>query len=187
MARLFIALALAKQQKDEVVNYQEQLKSFMEGIRWVKPEGLHLTLKFLGETDESRIEQIKIAMDEAAASLWPLRMTFGSTGIFPSPRKARILWIGLQEGGQTVWELALKNDKLLASYDFEPEKRNFKPHLTIGRVRTALSREAAERYLNFGSTFATSSNTVKEMILYESRLSPRGATYYVLHRAPFAC
>jgi len=185
LARLFIALELSEQQKSEVNDLQEKIKSYMEGVRWVKPEGLHLTLKFLGETDESRVDQIKIAMDETAASINQFNIVYGKSGVFPSPRKARVIWVGLREGDEAVRVLAARIDKALVRIGFEPEKRNFTPHLTIGRVRGSLPERIVHRYIEEENSFTTAAYTITGATLFESKLSPQGATYIVRYRAEF--
>lgn len=183
MARLFIAIDLSDQQKNEVAAFQEKIKGYMDGIRWVKPEGLHLTLKFLGETEETRIEQIKKGLDEAVSAVKRFDITCGKSGVFPSPRKARVIWIGLREGNEEVRNLAARVDRSLTAIGFEPEKRSYTPHLTIGRVRGSIPGKVIHLYLEQEASFSTSSSTIDGITLYESKLSPQGATYIVRHRA----
>ncbi len=186
MARLFVALELSNQQKSEISAFQGTIKQYMDGVRWVKPEALHLTLKFLGETEESCIEEIAAALDEIAASMNPFDVIYGESGVFPSPRKARVIWVGLREGNEAVRDLASRVDRALNRIGFEPEKRSYTPHLTIGRVKKSLPEKVVHRYLEQGNTFTTAGYTIKSAVLYESKLSPRGATYVVRHRADFS-
>lgn len=186
MARLFVALELSEQQKSEVNAFQETIKQFMTGVRWVKPEALHMTLKFLGETDESRIEEIAAALDETAAAINPFDIVYGESGVFPSPGKARVIWVGLREGSEAVRELASKVDSSLSKIGFEPEKRSYTPHLTIGRVRSSLPEKVVSRYLEEGTNFTSAACTIKSTTLFESKLSPQGATYIVRHKALFS-
>jgi len=186
LARLFIALELSEQQKSEVDAFQGTVKQYMEGVRWVKPEALHMTLKFLGETGESRIEEIAKTLDETAATITPFAVVYGKSGVFPSPRKARVIWVGLREGNAAVSELASKVDRSLNRIGFDPEKRSYTPHLTIGRVKGSLPEKAVYRYIEEGSNFTTAAWTIKSATLFESKLSPRGATYIARHRAVFS-
>ncbi len=186
MTRLFIALELSEQQKNEVNRLQEKIKTYMEGVRWVKPEGLHLTLKFLGETDENCLDQIKKAMDENTALLKQFEVAYGQGGVFPSPRKARVIWIGLKKGSEEVSELAGGMEKALSRLGFEPERRSYSPHLTIGRARSPLPENIVRRYLDRENNFSTTASTIQGATLFESKLSPRGATYIVRYRSGFA-
>lgn len=185
MARLFIALELSEQQKKEVSAFQEKIKDYLDGIRWVKPEGLHLTLKFLGETEPGRIDRIKQAMDDTVSVTKRFDIIYGKSGLFPSPGKTRILWIGLRKGDREAGELADRLDRELSRAGFEPEKRSFKAHLTLGRVRNSLSEAAAKRYLNQESSFTTTARTIDGITLFESSLSSRGASYSILYQAKF--
>ncbi len=185
MARLFIALELTEEQKREVGALQEKLQTYMEGVRWVKPQGLHLTLKFLGETDEARLDHIKQAMDESAASIKQFAVVYGQSGVFPSPRKARIIWVGLREGYEAVCDVATGMEKALARCGFEPEKRKFTPHLTIGRARNPLPENIARLYMDREKSFTTAACVIRGATLFESKLSPQGATYLVRYRSAF--
>ncbi len=183
MARLFIAINLSDQQKNEIAAFQEKIKGYMEGIRWVKPEGLHLTLKFLGETEETRIEQIIKGLDEAVSAVNRFDIICGKSGVFPSPRKARVIWIGLRKGNEEVSNLAARVDRSLTAIGFEPEKRSYTPHLTIARARGSITGKVIPLYLEQEASFCTSPSTIDGITLYESKLSPQGATYIVRHKA----
>lgn len=182
MARLFIAIALSEQQKTELGALQQKIKGYLDGVRWVRPEGLHLTLKFLGETDPGRFEAVKAAMEETGSSAGSFVVTYGQSGVFPSPQRARVVWIGLTKGETAVRELAVKLDRALKRRGFKPEKRSFKPHLTIGRIRDTLAREKVQQFIEREGSFETGSSRVEEIILFESKLSPQGASYQVRHR-----
>lgn len=186
MVRLFVALELSEQQKSEVNEFQRKIKQFMTGVRWVKPEALHMTLKFLGETEESRIEEIAAALDEITAAIKAFDVVYGESGVFPSPRKARVIWVGLREGSEAVRELASKVDMSLNGIGFEPERRSYTPHLTIGRVRSSLPEKVVYRCLEEGASFTSDRCTITSTTLFESKLSPQGATYISRHRALFS-
>jgi len=185
LARLFVAIELSKKQKQEVYSLQQKLREYLEGVRWVRPEGLHLTLKFLGETDLSWIEPIKKAMDRAAADTSSIKIIYGSSGVFPSPKKARVLWIGLREGAEALQSLAENLDQILAKSGFMPEKRKFHPHLTIGRLRSSVPEKMIRRFLEEESNFQTTMLDAKQAVLFESRLHPDGALYTPLYKVEF--
>jgi len=120
MIRLFIALELSKNQKKEVGGFQETAKKHLSNVRWVKPDNIHLTLKFLGETSEERVEAIKGAIDNASAGFKPFLTRFAGSGVFPSEQKARVLWIGINEGKDRVCDLAEKVEEENAVVDIDP-------------------------------------------------------------------
>ncbi len=186
MARLFIALELSEAQKKEINALQEKIKTYLDGIRWVKPEGLHLTLKFLGETEEERIASIKQALDNASSTINSFEIAYGKSGVFPSPKKARVFWVGLTAGLETVSSLAAEIERSMSFCGFAPEKRKFAPHLTIGRARGLLQEDLIRRFLNEERAFKTTSCLIKKVLLFESELTPRGAIYTVRHKALFS-
>ncbi len=183
MARLFIALELSEEQKKEINALQEKIKAYLGGIRWVKPEGLHLTLKFLGETEEERIASIKQTLDNVSSTIKSFEIAYGKTGVFPSPKKARVFWVGLTAGSETVSSLAAEIERSMSFSGFAPEKRKFTPHLTIGRARGSLQEGQIRRFIDEERTFKTTSCRIKKVLLYESELTPRGAIYTVRHKA----
>ena len=185
MARLFIALELSKEQKLEISALQKKSKAYLDGVRWVKPEGLHLTLKFLGETDADKIAPVKKALDQVSSTVTGFEIAYGKSGVFPSPKKARVFWVGLRAGVEAVSALAAKIEPAMSLCGFAPEKRQFTPHLTIGRARGLVKEDLARRFLDEERTFITTPYLVKKVILYESKLTPRGAIYTVRHQALF--
>jgi len=185
LLRLFIAVELTEEQKHQLSALQNKIKGYLDGMRRVRPEGMHLTLKFLGDIEEERTALIQKAMDKTAEEVKPFNIQFGSCGVFPSPKKARVLWIGLKEGEAPVRELAGKLETNLADYGFEKDKRSYHPHLTIGRLRNTVQQEMINRFLDQENIFETSAAGVDEVILYQSCLSSRGAVHTAIHRAAF--
>lgn len=185
MARLFIAISLTEKQKDELAALQQRVRDYLDGVSWVKPAGMHLTLKYLGETDLSRVELIGKVMDDKAAIMPAFDTVYGKSGVFPSTRRARVIWTGLLAGIEQVQNLAGSIDRSLAKKGFSAERRAFTPHLTIGRLRRPVEESRVKRFLEEESSFKSSSATVKEITLYESELNPRGAIYTVLYRSSF--
>lgn len=115
------------------------------GVRWVRPENIHLTLKFLGEIPEESTPQIDAALSEIARARSPFHIQPEGLGAFPSPQRARILWAGVGAGSTDLEELAATVDEALSSLGFEREQRSFRAHLTLGRARGRPARlEVAE-------------------------------------------
>jgi len=179
--RLFVALEVTERQKREICALQQDVKKYIKEARPVKPAGLHLTLKFLGETGETKVEKIKKAINEAAEPLSPFQLKYGGCGVFPSPGKARILWVGLKEGTEETCLLASRMEKKLASIGYEKEKRRYRPHLTIARFRDRVAGGHVRQFLEEQSCFESSAAQVNRVVLYESRLAPAGAEYTELY------
>lgn len=185
MMRLFIAIDPSAEQRDTLSALQQRLSGFLGGIRWTRPEGLHLTLKFLGEQEEELLPAIIAAMQEAASLASSFNLQFGQTGVFPSPQRARVIWTGVRTGSAEVIELASFLEKSLEKRGFPVEDRPFRVHLTLGRARRPLPEEQVRYLLKTESSFTTVSAMVRSMRLYKSILSPQGAQYTVLKEILF--
>ncbi len=181
MVRLFIALELSKLQKKEVGEFQKNVKRHLDNARWVKPDNIHLTLKFLGETEADKVEPIKEAIDEVCPGFKPFTIRYGESGVFPSERKARVLWVGIKEGYDSVCNLAGKIEEEMAGLGYKKEKRSFHPHLTIGRLRQATPEINIKKFLSEGKSFVSSDVIIKKVILFESSLTRSGAIYRPLY------
>ena len=148
-------------------------------VKWVRPEGLHITLKFLGDVDAGRIGDIGRAIEAIAGVEKPLTLRLQGFGGFPSLRSPRVLWIGMEGDTERLALLAARIDQQMGSLGFPAEDRPFKPHLTIGRVRSAkgLSSvvETIQRNMPVFDPF-----TAGKIRIMKSDLKPAGAEYTVL-------
>lgn len=177
--RTFIAVDLSQEFKDRIGEIVSPLRPLSRSIRWVRPAGLHLTLKFLGEIPEERLPAVVTALEEALCERPSFDFRLSGMGGFPNLRRPRVLWIGVPEGHEPLRELAGIVEKALIPCGFPPEKRPFSPHLTIGRVRSPRGLEAVlDRlpHIDFHSGPITA-GAVKVM---KSQLKPTGAEYSAL-------
>ena len=145
------------------------------GVRWTPAENQHLTLKFLGEIAEDRVEALVGRASAKLAGLAPVELALGGFGAFPSAREARVLWLGLARGGGALAKLARSLDSAARVVGVERERRPFSAHLTLGRLREP-ARVEIER-LPAPESVAW---TATEVVLYESRLAPDGARHVPL-------
>lgn len=176
MIRAFIAIEIAAATVNRIAAAIEQLKPSIVGIRWVAPTNFHLTLKFLGNIDESQIDPIGQALTDALRPFQRFTINAKGLGVFPSMKRLRVLWVGLV--GSRLTELTAAVESALVPLGFAREEKTFTPHLTIGRWRQA---ERADRALehelknwtqcDFGAT------SVNEIIVFQSDLKPAGAIY----------
>jgi 2'-5' RNA ligase len=183
--RLFIAIDPSAEQREGLQSLQQRLAGSLDGVKWARPEGLHLTLKFLGEQEEDLIPEIIAAMEKVAALTTPFNLQFGQAGVFPSPQRARIIWTGVRSGAAGVKKLAAILEEALEEKGFPADNRTFKAHLTLGRIRRPLPEETVQRLLGTESSFTTETAAVRSMRLYESRLSRQGANYTILNETLF--
>jgi 2'-5' RNA ligase len=179
--RIFIAIDISEQAREKLTGFTGGLKRDLAKIRvgWEKPEKIHLTLKFLGDIDEDQLSGVKEAAMKAAAGLEPFPVTIENTGCFPSPGKARILWLGVTDQTGNLRKLKEALEEKIAALGFEKETRPFAPHLTIARLREPQrSRELAEAWLQ--KQFEPVSFEVSAIVIYESKLLPAGSVYSVI-------
>ncbi len=183
--RAFVAIRLSPDVDEAVARFQASLRRLGGDISWTRPEGFHLTLRFLGNrVAPAVIEKMIEGLRPIAAATTPFMVKAHGAGAFPSLNRPRVIWVGLADG--QLGEVAEKVEALSVRCGFEPERRRFNAHLIIGRVRQpsrnphmrAALEAAAER--DFGSCLISS------MALYRSHLSPHGAQYEALATLAFA-
>lgn len=189
--RLFIAIELPPNVRSGLIEIQTQLKKQApaQTVRWVNPNGIHLTLKFLGDAPVAQIEALKAGLNEAVRGHLPFKLAASGLGCFPNAKKPRVAWVGLQ---QELDRLAALRDAVEASIvplGYPTEDRAFSPHLTLGRVRQEARRDDVQR---FGELIAHASFKeiyeweVTGVSLIRSELKPDGAIYTTLFHAPLA-
>jgi 2'-5' RNA ligase len=186
--RTFIAVELDDELRHKLDELQARLRERMpsRGVRWVQSGGIHLTLKFLGDTTPEQVEQVKAALPKAAAEARPFTFTVGGLGCFPNTRAPRVVWVGLQEVTGELRRLRDAVEKHVAPLGFPTEQRAFSPHLTLGRVQRYASKSEVRE---IGDVVATTQlGTLDEMSVtalsyIKSDLKPSGAVYTTLFEA----
>lgn len=190
--RVFIAIELPSPILVKIAELQERMKSNLPSglVRWVRPEGIHLTLKFLGEVPVAQIEAISESMQAACSSHAPFTFSVGGMGCFPDLRRPNVVWVGVEEPSGALSRLHDDIERAMAPLGFPPEGRKFSPHLTLGRVKggrldspagagalQALGDSVARARVSLGQVQATS------VSLMRSDLLPGGAVYTELATA----
>jgi 2'-5' RNA ligase len=180
--RTFIAIEIPSEIKSALGALQTDLRRAGADVSWTKPDNFHLTLIFLGEVDESRIGEVEKVCVSSAAEFKPFTLSLNGTGVFPNARQPRVLWAGLAGEIENVVEMRRRLDDGLALIGFEREETAFRPHLTIGRVK---SNKKTRELLALADThqLPRSSFEVTEIVLMKSELLPAGARYTVMARA----
>jgi 2'-5' RNA ligase len=180
--RTFIALEVSPDLKKEALRIQEELRRFRCRISWTRTEGMHLTLKFLGDTESDKIEKISGILTQISRDFPPFDIKLGKAGIFGG-RKPRILWLGLQVP-PTLLELQNKIENALLELGFPKEERQFHPHLTLGRVTDTIRvKELAEYFKTI--PIAELNYIAEDIVFFRSDLKPTGAVYTPLKRIKF--
>ncbi len=175
--RSFIAFELPEAVIALLGKVQQELKSLRLKVRWVRPENIHLTLKFLGNINPADIENIGGAMSDAAGDCAPFTLTVGGIGFFPGIKRPRIIWVGLGGEIQVLLNLQRNLADRLATVGFPKEKRSFKAHLTLGRIRQAVDPSEIGQAVQLFSDSGTQKMTADRVILFKSDLKPTGAVY----------
>jgi 2'-5' RNA ligase len=187
MKRIFVAVDISAGARGAASEYIEGLRRKFPAARagWEKPEKLHLTLKFLGDTDEERLAKLTEAAEKAARQISNFRLRIAGTGVFPSQRKARVLWLGVVEDEErSLRKLNAALEDECERRGFTREKRDFKAHLTIARLREPeKSKNLIEAHLR--EDFAAVEFEVSDLVIYQSLLSPQGSRYAVVSKHGF--
>ena len=178
--RTFIAIDLDEAIKKELNTFIQELRKIPVNIRWARSKGMHLTLKFLGETKEDQIPAIKDQLEQIASFWESFNLNIRGTGWFPPKNSLpRILWVGCQEN-KTLLALQNNIEIELEKMKFCKEKRTYHPHLTLGRVRTNKNTEKIVNALALKKDKDFGSMKVKKVTFFQSTLKPMGAEYTVL-------
>ena len=169
--RVFVAVFPPLEVRREALSWANKRRSSDDRVRWMRPENVHLTLKFLGDVQAEALDSIRAALGEVCAQHVPFDVALAELGAFPSAQRARILWIGVGAGSDRLRSLAADIDDALAPLGFEREKRPYVPHLTLGRAR------GRPLHLDLPSGAEGTGFQIRRVELTESRLAAEGATY----------
>lgn len=182
--RTFIAIELPQKIITALASIQQQLKNTQADVKWVKPENIHLTLKFLGETDEKKIEKIIQVVEDTVKENKIFSIRLSILGAFPKINFPRVIWVGIDKGDQEAKDIALVLEEKLEKIGVPKEKRLFSSHITIGRVRSGLQREKLVKELNIlqekGLLEEGLEFLAKKITLFKSTLTPKGPIYEIL-------
>lgn len=185
--RLFVAIELPHDVLTALEKAQAALRAKgLEALRWVRPEGIHLTLKFLGETPASRLNDVVAVLKSATAPHAPHSLSLGKFGAFGSRQSPRVLWVDVSGDLDATRAMQSSIDDALAGVGFPKETRAFSPHLTLARVRPESAREVAGALASAITSTPAPSGTipVQEANLMQSTLGPGGAVYKRLQAFP---
>ena len=175
--RSFIAVELSTEIAEGVRGIQKGLRERTGGVSWVRPEGIHLTLKFLGDVDPGRIEGIAGKAEACVKGRGPFFIGIRGCGGFPNPRNPRVIWIGVEDPAGFLKEIQARLEQGMEEMDFTREERAYTPHLTIGRLRSGKGKGDVSQALEAMKGCDLGSMEVREICLFRSQLKPTGAEY----------
>jgi RNA 2',3'-cyclic 3'-phosphodiesterase len=173
--RSFIAIDLAEPVRAAIATLQRELAGTNADVRWVRTESMHVTLRFLGAVEAERLNRVHAAVAAALQAQPPLDVRAHGVGAFPSLRRPRVLWAGLQSAG--LVELAACVDATTTALGFAPELRAFTPHITLGRVNSQRGWGPLETQLTSHLDDDFGASTIEAVTIYRSTLRPTGAIY----------
>jgi len=197
-ARLFVAVPLPEAARDTIAGAVDRVRRRLEAadraafeaggepggrVRWVRLDGLHVTLRFLGGAAEERLEELRDVVDVAAAAATPFEVALDGAGAFPVPGRPRTLWLGIVEGGEGLAGLAAGVEDALVAFGWPREERPFRPHLTVARTDGVHAGPLAARELAAAARGLAVRFTADRLVLYRSHLGGGPARYEPLHEA----
>ena len=187
VVRTFVACLIADDLRKRISETQEQVKRLAPDVKWVAPENVHVTLKFLGDVREDALPGVFSAVEEAVGILSPFELSVSGLGAFPSPRNARVVWVGVDEGREQLVALASAVDKKLVKLGFAKEDREFKSHITIGRVKTSKFLDRLAQGIEEIDASSLGMQTVSSVVVMQSDLHPTGPVYTPLKSIGIGC
>jgi len=192
--RLFIALDIDDPIRERITRFVDEVHNFSPDACWVKLESLHVTLKFIGQQPDDAVEKIKQALTDVSGAATEIK--FHGYGFFPTPKSARVFWIGMESDPQLV-QLAAAIDEKMANLGIKKEDRAFSPHLTLARAAGGSGSPRWRKGDGLNRPFAYlqeklsalpvpefGTMTPREFFLYQSQLSPKGSKYTKLAKFP---
>ena len=182
--RAFAAVEVPAGLLKALARLQAELGTRGVRARWTRPQNLHLTLKFLGDIPTARVEDVMQALQSAAALHAAFSLTAAGIGAFPDARRPRVIWAGLAGATDALAQLQREIDDRLDAIGFPREVRGFHGHLTLGRVQAGAGAGGVAAALSACSSACFGSFEVREVVLFQSDLQPRGAVYAAVGRAP---
>jgi 2'-5' RNA ligase len=182
--RSFIAIEIPGPLRARVEELQRELQRAGADVKWVRPGAIHLTLKFLGSISGEDVEKLARSLGPVI-SLWtPFELRIRGVGCFPSGRNPRVVWAGIKQGSVEASSLQKAVEDQATEVGFPPESRAFKPHLTLGRVRSPKGKSSLTSAIENQWDVEIGSFLASEVYLFKSELKPGGAIYTKLRTFP---
>ena len=183
--RSFVALQLRENERSEVDAILQKLRSLDVGVKWEQRANLHITLRFLGDTTASVLQNMNQDFQSECSRIGGIRMMFDCLGCFPNLHSPRIVWLGTSNPSSTLMQLGKTAETIAVSHGFEPEKKKFHPHCTLGRVRTQKNHADLQNAIQT-ITFNPIEALFNNVSIMRSVLQPGGSVYTELFNIPLS-
>ena len=175
--RAFLAIDLPEETRNQIGIIQDRLKRTLKGVRWTRPKGIHLTLKFFGNVSESDIAKISSIIKKKTKDVGSLTLTVGTIGAFPNFKRPRVLWLEIGGAVERLSILQKEVEAALETCGFQRETRTFRPHLTLGRIKSPKVVAGLSEIIKGEKSYNGGSFTARGLTLFKSDLTPKGAMY----------
>ncbi|MBI2060314.1 MAG: RNA 2',3'-cyclic phosphodiesterase [Nitrospirae bacterium] len=182
--RCFIAIEIDAAVRERLAAAQDDLRPHVSGVSWTKPDNIHLTLKFLGEIEDKRANRAMRVLTELALRLTGGNVESKGVGCFPNLKNPRVIWAGLADEAGLLHSTAQAIEGELSKIGFPRERRPFRAHLTLGRVRESFRAPDFPNQLARNGNRPFGPTVVRELTFFQSRLDPKGSIYTPLGRFP---
>lgn len=186
--RTFIAIELPPDIKNILSRIQDELKQSRADVKWVNPQNIHLTLRFLGEIQQDLVDKLRAVLEQIAQKNSPFSVRLSNLGAFPKLQYPRVVWFGINND-QPVLDIARNLENEIVKIGLSAEDRPFSSHITLGRVRSGLNRKAlVEKIESLNKNFSSSSPEFKvlSITLFKSTLTPQGPIYESVLNCPLS-
>ncbi len=180
MIRAFLAIELPKTVLEKIREVQTEMKLSRADVRWVNPEKIHLTLKFFGNIEEPKVDEIVEGIGETVHKTEPFFLKVRGTGAFPHSKNPRVIWVGLTDERGILVPFQRELERALEKIGFAAEKRPFQPHLTLGRVNSSRGKDELAWRMEKHQEEEFGEFEVKRVVLFKSDLRPTGPIYTAL-------
>jgi 2'-5' RNA ligase len=176
--RAFIAIEIPDVVKAKLMALSEELRQCGVKASWVKPENMHLTLRFLGEVSDAQVNELRVRLRQCCVDTPSLDLSMKGVGVFPNPNRPRVLWAGVEAGDAvSLRQLQSQVEKAVRAVGLAPNNKAFHPHITLGRLSESRPSEPLLAALNRAEIFAGDDFHVGSVALFSSVLDKKGAVH----------
>jgi 2'-5' RNA ligase len=180
--RTFIAVEIEPAVRQALTELQDDLRGVADDVKWVEPENLHLTLKFLGDVDETDLYSVCKMAESSVAGIAAFSMQLAGVGAFPSSNKPKIIWAGIRQGADELVQIHKRLESAFAEEGYPREDRAFTPHLTLGRTRQPRAMPMLAQTIERLADWDGGTSQADEIVIMSSQLGPDGPTYTPMGR-----
>ncbi len=178
--RAFIAVEIDDQTRQKISELISTLKKSNADIKWITDSQMHLTLKFLGNIDKDKVQGISDSISNISDNFNSFKIAFSKIGAFPSLNHPAVIWLGIDKGAESLKTLNEKIETALEKLGFKRESREFKPHLTLGRVRSDKNMPGLTKLLKETAFYLGNDIQINKLTFFQSDLNPKGAVYSII-------